>query len=149
MRCITLNHGVIRTLMKTASFPGNITAVALHVLGDVCGRVRSNVCPKLSNRKNNQASGKTREIMLLLLADCVPNMKKLLSQAVYRGTKTKSQTNLKFAANMVLKKAACSRCILSFAAYNIPQFCVTFRWSCTEYTPYVLYTVYLIVFHFY
>lgn len=85
MRCITLNHGVIRTLMKTASFPGNITAVALHVLGDVCGRERSNVCPKLSNRKNNQA---TREIMLLLLADCVPNMNKLLSQAVYRGTKT-------------------------------------------------------------
>lgn len=74
--------------MKTASFPGNITAVALHVLGDVCGRERSDVCPKLSNRKNNQASGKTREIMLLLLADCVPNMKKLLSQAVYRGTKT-------------------------------------------------------------
>ncbi len=59
MRCITLNHGVIRTLMKTTSFPGNITAVALHVLGEVC--------PKLSDRKNNQARAKTREILLLLL----------------------------------------------------------------------------------
>lgn len=76
MCCITLNHGVSRTLMKTAPFPSIIRAVVLRTLVDMCGRERSDVCPKLSNVKNNQASGKTRVIRQLLVDYVQNKMKK-------------------------------------------------------------------------
>lgn len=75
MRYIILNHGVSRTLMKTASFPSIFRAAALVVLVDMCGRERRDVCPKLSSTKNNQASGKTRVIRQLLV-DYVQNITK-------------------------------------------------------------------------
>lgn len=67
MHYIILNHGVSRTLMKTAPFP-SIRAAALIVNGWY-------VCPKLSSTKNNQAGGKTRVIRQLLV-DYVQNITK-------------------------------------------------------------------------
>jgi len=55
MRYIIVNHGVSRTLMKTASFPSIIRSVALIVLVDMCGRERIDVCPKLSGTKKQSS----------------------------------------------------------------------------------------------
>lgn len=114
MRYITLNHGVSRTLMKTAPFPSIIRAVVLRVLVDMCGRERSDECPKVSNVKNNQASGKTRVIRQLLV-DYVQN--KMKNSCFHKHcTDTKAQTNLKFAANLVLH--------IIHRQCDIPQSCV-------------------------